>query len=363
MFTTCTHCGSRFRLNVAQLTAAQGHVRCGKCGEVFDAYEVLEGADVPPKMPEPAAPPAAEEQDDSFQIDVGRHGAGRAAERDEVPELPSIIIDDDEPITSAPNLKAGSRKSKLPIDDLFEGIAEDHAAPGSDKPDAVQSPEPDASPQEPAGLSYPAETESAPEAGELPAGGSPRSFAHVDDLHTPPAPKPRRPLLSATAWIAVLLLALALLAQLVDIYRQPLSQNPVIGPSLQALYARLGRPLTGAGSVSQWSVDALNVTTDPDSGGALSITGSLTNGSGLTQPWPLLRVVLTDRFGEALRSRDFKPAEYLLPGKAGTQLASGLSARFRLDVVDPGAEAVGFSLTPCMDVTGGRTCAAPNTAD
>jgi hypothetical protein len=115
--------------------------------------------------------------------------------------------------------------------------------------------------------------------------------------------------------------------------------------------------------VSDWGVDALNVTTDPDSAGALSITGSLTNGAGLVQPWPLLRVVLTDRFGEALRSRDFKPAEYLAPGQAGTALAPGLSARFRLDIADPGAEAVGFSLTPCLDASAGRVCAPPNTTD
>jgi hypothetical protein len=81
------------------------------------------------------------------------------------------------------------------------------------------------------------------------------------------------------------------------------------------------------------------------------------------QSWPLLRVVLTDRFGEALRSRDFKPAEYLPAGQQGVSLAPGLSARFRLDIADPGAEAVGFSLTPCLDVPGGRACAQPNTAD
>jgi len=164
-------------------------------------------------------------------------------------------------------------------------------------------------------------------------------------------------------WLAILVLALLLLAQLVDVYRQPLSQNAVIGPSLQALYARLAHPITGAASISAWGVGALNVTTDPDSAGALSITGSLTNGAGGVQPWPLLRVVLTDRFGEALRSRDFKPAEYLPAGQAGTALAPGLSARFRLDIVDPGAEAVGFSLTPCLDAAVGRICAPPNTTD
>ena len=324
-------------------------MRCGKCGEIFDAYEALEGADLPPRMPEPVtAPEPVEAEELPIQ-----------AIRDEAPELEMPIEIEDEPITSAPKLKA-SRKSELPIDDLFEGM--DEAEPQETGPDPggldEVLAETAAGDPEPADISYSDELRTPP-----PADDTPRSYAHVDDLHIPPGPTPRRPLQSALGWTAVVVLALLLLAQLVDVYRQPLSQNPVIGPSLQALYARLGHPLSGPGAVSQWTVDALNVTTDPDSGGALSITGSLTNGSGLTQPWPELRVVLTDRFGEALRSRDFKPAEYLPAGQAVSQLAPGLSARFRLDVVDPGAEAVGFSLTPCVDVTAGRTCVQPNAAD
>jgi hypothetical protein len=168
---------------------------------------------------------------------------------------------------------------------------------------------------------------------------------------------------SAAWWLGVLILVLALGAQLVNMNRAALSQNPVIGSSLQALYAALGRPLSRSGSVSEWNVGALNVTTDPDSAGALSITGSLTNGAGLVQPWPLLRVVLTDRFGATLRSRDFKPAEYLSAGQSAAQPAPGLTARFRLDIVDPGADAVGFSLTPCLDVAAGRICAVANSTD
>ena len=68
-------------------------------------------------------------------------------------------------------------------------------------------------------------------------------------------------------------------------------------------------------------------------------------------------------FGAALRSRDFKPADYLAQGQAVTALAPGLTARFRLDIVDPGADAVGFSLSPCLDLAQGRVCAAGNTAD
>jgi predicted Zn finger-like uncharacterized protein len=346
MFTSCTECGSRFRLTLEQLTAAQGSVRCGQCHEVFDAYENLEGAEVAPRKQESEL--EAEDAEGPIQI------------KDEAaPELDMPMAADDEPVTSAPELKATRRRKAedLPIDDMFasEAAEPDDAPAISMDLDEVQTGE-----DEPIGFTYQDEIKPLP---DTLSDGAPHSYAHVDELHTPPAPRPSRPLLAAFGWLMVLVLGLLLLMQLVDVYRQPLSQNPVIGPSLQALYARLGHPLTGPTSAADWDVGALNVTTDPDSAGALSITGSLTNGAGLVQPWPVLRVVLSDRFGEALRSRDFKPADYLPAGQAASSLAPGLSARFRLDIVDPGAEAVGFSLTPCLDVAVGRVCAVASSTD
>ena len=352
MFTTCSHCRTRFRLTAAQLKAAQGSVRCGKCHEVFDAYEGLEGADLAPEMP---APERVETSDAPIQI------------KDETaPELDVAVVAEDEPITSAPDVRAGSRKLKPPIDDLFAGLVDEAEASfigptvSSFDVDAVQSAaEPEPISGEPAPMSYTDEPETASRLSGLSAGHAAHTFAHVDALHPPPGPKPRRPLVTAGGWLSVALLALLLCIQLVDLDRASLSQNPVIGPSLQALYASLGHPLTNSLSVSDWNVGTLNVTTDPDSTGALSITGSLTNDAGFVQPWPLLRVVLTDRFGATLRSRDFKPADYLPGGQGGTVLAPGLAAGFRLDIVDPGADAVGFSLTPCLDEPAGRVCSVP----
>jgi len=339
MFTTCSHCHKKFRLTAAQLTAAHGQVRCGQCHEVFDAYEALEGADLPPKMSREAEPvittaEAHETPDVPIQI-----------EEKAAPELDVAIAVEDEPITTAPPLKTGSRRAPPPpIDDLFAQL-------------------PDETGSEPVKAPHFAAESGVAEVDSLSVNPAPLSFAHVDVLHTPPHPKPHRPWVSAGWWSGIAVLALLLLVQLMDMDRAALSQNPVIGPSLQAVYAALGHPLAKPVSVSDWNVGALNVTTDPDSNGALSITGSLANQAGFVQPWPLLRVVLTDRFGETLRSRDFKPADYLAQGTANTDLAPGLAARFRLDIVDPGADAVGFSLTPCLDVAAGRICAVPSTAD
>ncbi|HEY1772915.1 MAG TPA: DUF3426 domain-containing protein [Gammaproteobacteria bacterium] len=352
MYTTCTHCQTRFRLSAAQLTAAQGNVRCGKCHEVFDAYEALEGAEVAPQMTSRPAPEPTERQISSIEAADPTILPMQVEDRT-TPELEISLEVEDEPITSAPNLKAGSRKSPPPpIDDLFAAMDDDEPAP-------LPLPEPLG--QVDAVLEA---AMSAPEPVPMYADevGGPASFAHVDDLKSPPAP-PQRPRVSGAWWLGVVILVLVLGVQLVNMERATLSQNPVIGPSLQALYTALGWPLSRASSVSEWNVGALNVTTDPDNAGALSITGSLTNGARGVQPWPLLRVVLTDRFGAALRSRDFKPAEYLSPGQSTAALTPGLAARFRLDVVDPGADAVGFSLSPCLDVPAGRVCSSSTTND
>ncbi|HEX7964087.1 MAG TPA: DUF3426 domain-containing protein [Gammaproteobacteria bacterium] len=348
MFTVCTHCHTRFRLTAAALTAAQGAVRCGKCHEVFDAYELLEGADLPPEMP---VQTEAGEQEQDAELDVADAPSVEEAPigddvaleigADAAPELDESMEVEDEPITSAPELKAGRRRARksAPMDDLFADLMGD----------APVVPEAASMPVEDAEVAMPAVEIDA--ISEEPA---PMSYAHVDALHLPPKPAPRRPLRAAAWWVGIFLLLMVLVAQWVNLDRDLLAQNPVIGTSLQALYASLGHPLTKHADAADWQVGALNVTSDPDSGGALSITGALTNGAGTVQPWPVLRVVLTDRFGEPLRARDFKPAEYLPAAQLGSP---SLAARFRLDVVDPGPDAVGFSLTPCLDAAAGRVCA------
>ncbi len=355
MFTVCTHCNTRFRLSAAALTAAQGQVRCGKCHEVFDAYENLEGADLPPRMTEPA--PESELVETEPMPEEAASVADIAlsiAEDRSAAELDTPMEAEAEPITSAPELKARRRKAAedLLIDDLFASLPDE------------QEPMPEAEPAMAA-----AETDVVQplgEMGDISAEPAPMSYAHVDELHPPPAspaPPPRRPVRSFALWSGIVLLLLALGAQLADMDRAALAQNPVIGPSLQALYASLGRPISKPLAASDWEVGALNVTTDPDSSGALSITGTLANQAGFVQPWPELRVVLTDRFGEPLRARDFKPADYLPAGQSASLIAPGITARFRLDVVDPGPDAVGFSLTPCLDAPAGRLCAQPNATD
>lgn len=336
MLTVCSHCQTRFKVTHAQLKAAGGQVRCGKCDRVFDAYASLDegpgktrstpalGTTNPPKPAPDETLELAVKVGSGTTPDLGVTLTAETGAPADAPELPADLINPAVP----------------PIEDLFAGLP--------DEPAEKPLPPPLAS--GPRHLPFTAPPAAAPP--EI-------SFVPVHDLPAPPPPKPRRPAHTAAWWSGIALLALLLAVQLVHADREALGRNLVIGPSLHALYAALGTTLPAAASVSDWDVSGVNVTTDPAAPGALSITGSLSNQASFTQPWPLLRVVLTDRFGETLRARDFKPDEYLPGTQANVQLAGGLASRFRLDIVDPGADAVGFTLTPCLDLAAGRVCSVP----
>ncbi|HET7203084.1 MAG TPA: DUF3426 domain-containing protein [Steroidobacteraceae bacterium] len=156
---------------------------------------------------------------------------------------------------------------------------------------------------------------------------------------------------SAVAWgIGVLVLAIALGAQLMHHFRQDLARDASVGPVIRGVYARLGRPLApnwdlAAFEVRQWGASQAA----PSADGEMTVRASLRNGAGFAQPLPLLRLELEDRFGGTVARRDFEPAEYLNDSaQASRLLAPGARTEAELDVVAAGTDAVGYRLDVCM---------------
>ena len=167
----------------------------------------------------------------------------------------------------------------------------------------------------------------------------------IDEVEEPAPARGR-----AVGWaLGCLVLALALLAQVAHQYRQQLVRHPQVGPVLRAAYERLGLPLSpnwdvGAFELRQWGNDG-----PPGASGQITVRASLTNRAAFAQPHPLLRLEFDDRYGEALASRDFQPAEYLRNSADATRLlAPGASADVELVIVDPGKDAVGYQLDACL---------------
>ena len=100
-------------------------------------------------------------------------------------------------------------------------------------------------------------------------------------------------------------------------------------------------------NLSVYQLRQWGVTGDPNANGTLRVRASILNSAGQFQPYPLLRVTLANRFGGRIGTRDFEPAEYL--GKPTARLlAPGERVDATLDILDPGKNAEGFEIDVCM---------------
>jgi predicted Zn finger-like uncharacterized protein len=155
-----------------------------------------------------------------------------------------------------------------------------------------------------------------------------------------------------------LVLALLLVVQAVHYWRDALADVPIVGPPLAALYARLGLVLEPRWDLGSYDVKQWGAASEAEAG-ALRLRASVVNQAHRSQPYPLLRVTLEDRFGAKVSRREFTPAEYL-PGRTAPHqlLAPGARADADLKLADPGREAVGFELDVCLMHRGVLACGA-----
>ncbi|HEV2332638.1 MAG TPA: MJ0042-type zinc finger domain-containing protein, partial [Gammaproteobacteria bacterium] len=120
MYTVCTNCKTKFRVSSAQLKAAEGKVRCGKCHQVFDAFWALEGNNSDPQLVPVQEEPATRPNLDSVsstaapppELDTIIRAKPARKEQDterKAPELPITPLTD-YPLADTPSMKAGPRQ-------------------------------------------------------------------------------------------------------------------------------------------------------------------------------------------------------------------------------------------------------------
>ncbi|MGA2707405.1 MAG: zinc-ribbon and DUF3426 domain-containing protein [Steroidobacteraceae bacterium] len=354
LFTQCSKCETIFQLSADVLRAAGGQVRCGRCGEVFNALarlaeqpgaftvgesplELETRADrilqSPPQRPEAAAQPPIEfDELDTANVEIAHLEVqglpDEAATEDDVSleftlppgELDRIFVENKRkgsaktPLRALPDAAAQSQVIGLEISEnarreLLGGAAPDAADANADALDALIA-------------------ESA--------------IAEVILTEAPPA---RRPI---WIWVsAAVLLALILAAQVVHRNREWLAANAPLGGMLRTIYAQLGSPLPAPANLAAYQLRQWGVTGDPDANGALHVRASIMNTAAEFQPYPLLRVTLADRFGNRIGTRDFEAAEYL--GKPNVKLlAPGERVDATVNILDPGTNAEGFEIDVCL---------------
>jgi Protein of unknown function (DUF3426) len=154
-------------------------------------------------------------------------------------------------------------------------------------------------------------------------------------------------------------LLLILLVQIVHAHRGTLARNPKLGPAVISLYRTFGLNLTPEWNLHAYEIRQWGVVSDPNIPGTLKVRASVKNLAEFPQPYPLLKLVLEDRWGEQVRSREFEPREYLdSSAMADRMMAPAQEANATIAIVDPGPDAEGFRFDVCLRGTGGAVCAS-----
>ena len=122
---------------------------------------------------------------------------------------------------------------------------------------------------------------------------------------------------------------------------------------------RWGCTLTPDWNLHAYEIKQWGVVSDPAAPGTLKVRASITNLAEFAQPYPLLKLVLEDRWGDQVRAREFEPAEYLDPGTAPDRLlapAQKRTRRSRSSIPAPTRKA--FASTSACAASAGAVCAA-----
>lgn len=354
MLTQCPNCQTTFRVTTEILRVADGQVRCGRCQTQFDALERLIDENDAARAQahdtsrgtrsSPAASEPIEVEEPAAQEDItleGRHieisgryrlpdsarGEPRIREEtvEEWVEIDDIedaaeeagVIEIDEELVNKDSLEELTGEAQAAIE-VAEGVYEAEEAQVADEEIA---------------------NEAEPEIDLLPS-------------------RRREPV--ARVWkILAVPLALLLLIQFVHTYRHSLARHPRLGQAIIGIYGVFGVDLQPDWNLHAYEILQWHLGSDPAMPGTLKVRASLKNVAPFAQPYPLLKLVLEDRWGERVREREFEPAEYLDPATAPDRLlAPAQQATATVSIVDPGPDAEGFRFDVCLRGRQGIVCAA-----
>lgn len=282
MLVTCPHCG----FLTAPIAAGDGdEPRCPRCGGPLD---------------EPAEAPAG----DAAANDAPRgaaDGDAPVAARD--PSVPAAAA----PIATDAGTDHGTARAGA-------GPTEATTAPATTTPATPAPPRP-----------------------ARPRGRAAPSFVRTGA----PVPAARRA--QRHEWIVLGVLAALLLLQLLLAQRDELATQARWRPLLTGVCAVLRCDLPAWREPAAFALLDRSVQPRPGAAGVLRISASFRNDAHWAQPWPTLRLTLSDVDGREAGARAFAPGEYRRGHAAADVLAPGQSALVEFDVIEPAPNIVAFS--------------------
>lgn len=341
MLTQCPNCQTTFRVTTEILRVADGQVRCGRCQTQFDALERLIDENDP--VQQAARSPRATRSTPGERIEVEES----PAQEDITLDGRHIEISGRYRVPDSTLMREQTVEEWVEIDDIDEAADEAAVIDVQDQVD-----EDEAGEIEVAEDAY--EVEEAQDAVQVYEEIAEEAEPEMDLLAPPP--RPAVPLVwKILAGPLVLLLAI----QLMHTYRHALARHPRLGPAIVGLYGAFGVELQPDWDLHAYEILQWHLGSDPATPGTLKVRASLKNVASFAQPYPLLKLVLEDRWGERVRERAFEPADYLDPSTAPDRLlAPAQQATATIAIVDPGPDAEGFRFDVCLRGRQGIVCAA-----
>lgn len=255
------------------------------------------------------------------------------------------------PATAVPEIRADTPPSSPPVEAI---------EPPADEPppSLIETVEPIADEMPPTPIetddiaATPAvEPESPPETAEIAeSSGIPEDFASpAPGTQAPSFATPRTAIdiaqrrLQRIEWGIAAGLALLLLVQVVASDFDQLAANAATRPWLQGICNALRCSLPPWHEPQALHLLQRDVQANPQRPGTLRISASFRNEARWTQPWPRLRVTLSDTDGRAIAARDFAANEYLGAKPTTNGIASGQVASVAFDVTDPSPRVTAFT--------------------
>ena len=341
LLTRCPTCNTTFRITADLLVTAGGQARCGRCNEVFDAVAGLREESRASALELGLEPDDSLAQTDEFFVgDVSFAAALESDAEDEAVEV--TVASDGEDDQEGP-LELGPEAELLPEAELVQEETAEEPSEHADVPAPQTSPadEDTISPEEVHAVLEP-DTEPTPE----------QDLEESIKLLTlgDEALEPR----SNRWWRAgAACAALLLVGQIVNHARGELATHATVGPLLQKAYAALGITLVPSWDIAQYQIVDWVAAAEPKAQGqgSLHIAARIHNRGPQAQPYPKVRLDLTDRWDNKVGSRVFEPTEYLAKPPSTPLMRAGSTVEAALSVLDPGPDAYGFELDVCIDAT------------
>jgi predicted Zn finger-like uncharacterized protein len=345
MFTTCPNCTLTLALTANDLRVGQGHVRCGRCGRVFNALislteeQALENAaggsasgtisqplltDLEPP-PEPSTP-----DPDAFPMYETPPDGVKVLENRSTGTFETIVLEGDS------YTQIEEQVDQAEVDQQLQQIARRMDADELAHVREALEDEPELSLVEDDGEFQDGEVENVVmETPEV----DPQMDADIMVGNR------RR---AHWAWTAAATAAAVLLAgQMVHHSRQSLVTRAWAQPALSATYSMFGVTLEPNWDLAAYDLRQLGGESTPDAANRIVVRATVHNRAEHVQPVPMIRVVLQDRFGNALSTHDIGPQDYM-NGPVPSRLKPDQRVDAELNPEDPNRQAVGFELDACL---------------